>query len=348
MRQPWWKDFTIPDASAIIHQNITIVSIVGEIEVPVSTIDAYERDRLLTGMTLSAQLALGVLTILMVCLLSSSEKRKHPVFVFNSASIVAMCLRAILNIVTICSNSYSILVNYGFILNMVHMYVHVFNILILLLAPVIIFTAEMSMMIQVRIICAHDRKTQRIMTVISACLTVLVLAFWITNMCQQIQYLLWLTPLSSKTIVGYSWPYFIAKILFAFSIIFHSGVFSYKLFRAILIRKKIGQFPFGPMQCILVISCQCLIVPATFTIIDSFIHTYDGFSSMTQCLLIISLPLSSLWASSTALKLQSMKTSSAQGETTEVSIRVDRTFDIKHTPSDDYSISDESETKKWT
>ncbi|EPY50339.1 pheromone p-factor receptor [Schizosaccharomyces cryophilus OY26] len=347
MREPWWKNYHTSNGTLLQYQNVSILSTQGSIQVPLSLIDKAERNRILTGMTVSAQLALGVLIMVMSILLSSPEKRRTPVFIVNSASIVSMCIRAILMIVNLCSKSYSLVVMYGFALQLVHEYVHVFDVLVMIVGTIIIITAEISMLLQIRIISAHDRKTQRIMTCISAGMGLVVVAFWFTNMCQQINYLLWLIPYNNHQISGYYWVYFIAKILFAISVIFHSAVFSYKLFHAIQIRKKIGQFPFGPMQCILIISCQCLFVPAIFTIIDSFIHTYDGFSSMTQCLLIISLPLSSLWASSTALKLQSLKTTTSPGDTTQVSIRVDRTYDIKRIPTEELSSVDESDLKKW-
>ncbi|EPX73171.1 pheromone p-factor receptor [Schizosaccharomyces octosporus yFS286] len=347
MREPWWKNYYTMNGTQVQNQSIPILSTQGYIQVPLSTIDKAERNRILTGMTVSAQLALGVLIMVMSILLSSPEKRKTPVFIVNSASIISMCIRAILMIVNLCSESYSLAVMYGFVFELVGQYVHVFDILVMIIGTIIIITAEVSMLLQVRIICAHDRKTQRIVTCISSGLSLIVVAFWFTDMCQEIKYLLWLTPYNNHQISGYYWVYFVGKILFAVSIMFHSAVFSYKLFHAIQIRKKIGQFPFGPMQCILIISCQCLFVPAIFTIIDSFIHTYDGFSSMTQCLLIVSLPLSSLWASSTALKLQSLKSTTSPGDTTQVSIRVDRTYDIKRIPTEELSSVDETEIKKW-
>ncbi|EEB06910.1 pheromone p-factor receptor [Schizosaccharomyces japonicus yFS275] len=339
-----WDEFRSPKQAEVLNQTVTLETIVSTIQLPISEIDSMERNRLLTGMTVAVQVGLGSFILVLMCIFSSSEKRKKPVFIFNFAGNLVMTLRAIFEVIVLASNNYSIAVQYGFAFAAVRQYVHAFNIIILLLGPFILFIAEMSLMLQVRIICSQHRPTMITTTVISCIFTVVTLAFWITDMSQEIAYQLFLKNYNMKQIVGYSWLYFIAKITFAASIIFHSSVFSFKLMRAIYIRRKIGQFPFGPMQCIFIVSCQCLIVPAIFTLIDSFTHTYDGFSSMTQCLLIISLPLSSLWATHTAQKLQTMKDNTNPPSGTQLTIRVDRTFDMKFvSDSSDGSFTEKTE-----
>ncbi|KAG5519272.1 hypothetical protein PMAC_001897 [Pneumocystis sp. 'macacae'] len=190
----------------------------------------------------------------------------------------------------------------------------------------IILFIELSLLIQIRVIYATHKKLRTPLTIISCIIISVVIVFWVIAAIQNSMAILSQTHFGSSGIWGAPWPYTAARISFVFSVCLGCLVFVSKLFFAIYRRHKMGIKDFGPMQIIFITSCQTLIIPAIFIIIDFWIDI-TGFSSLTQAFVVMSLPLSSLWASS---KVEKNKNNMAQSYCENIK---NKDYSIKSSPT---------------
>lgn len=106
------------------------------------------------------------------------------------------------------------------------------------------------------------------------------------------------------------WVIIAVRVLFSVFVGICSIVFLYKLGIAIRQRRRIGIAKFGPLQILFIMSCQCLIVPrkstfsvkltlvVIFYILSDTVMPFNNMVLIGQAVLVCSLPLSTLWASS--------------------------------------------------
>ncbi|ODV76180.1 alpha-factor pheromone receptor STE2 [Cyberlindnera jadinii NRRL Y-1542] len=93
----------------------------------------------------------------------------------------------------------------------------------------------------------------------------------------------------------------VQPILFAASINFMSVLLMYKLVLAIRSRRYLGLKQFDGFHILLIMSTQTLLVPSALMIVSYAVNSLYriSFTSVATLIVVLSLPLSSLWATST-------------------------------------------------
>nr|ABM91766.1 pheromone receptor alpha [Pneumocystis carinii] len=262
-----------------------------------SDFDEFSLSRAQTSMIFSAQCAMSLLLAIVLILTSKREKRKTLLFFLNIGGLITVFIRACLQCAYLSGTwvSYSVQFLGEFeLLSQKDFYV---SIIASCIPIFIILFIELSLLIQIRVVYATEKKLQIPLTIAFSIIIIVVIIFWILAAVQNSMAVLSQTHFGHSGLWGSPWPYTVARISFAFSIFIGCMVFIYKLLITIYRRHKMGVKEFGPLQIIFIMSCQTLIIPAILILVD-FGVKITGFSSLTQALVVMSLPLSSLWASS--------------------------------------------------
>lgn len=281
-----------------VNQTVLLKNSNGEtIPFLLSDFDYFSLSRAQTSMIFSAQCSMSLLLALVLILTSKKEKRKTLLFFLNIGGLITVFIRACLQCAYLSGTwvSYSVQFLAEFqLLSQKDFYISIVTSCI----PIfIILFIELSLLIQIRVVYATDKRFQIPLTTFFSMIIIAVLTFWILAAVQNSMAVLSQTHFGHSGLWGSPWPYTAARISFAFSIFIGCIVFIYKLLVTIYRRHKMGVKEFGPLQIIFIMSCQTLIIPVILILID-FGVKITGFSSLTQALVVMSLPLSSLWASS--------------------------------------------------
>lgn len=245
-------------------QNITVVAPdgVNSMVLPLQTVLDLQTMSAQTGIMFGVQI--GMVTILMLVLLMITKPTKYrsAIFVLNFLALVLILIRNILECLQMTGPFYNY---YNWV---AAYYVNVAGAKRVsatseCLSFVIDLAIEMSLMMQVRIVCCTLSTIWRAAITLTSVLVVLMacgVRFTLTVL--NIKY--------NIAIVGQTtdkqWDMLnhyasVSNICIMCSIIFFSLIFCVKLAHAIRQRRKMGIKQFGPMQIIFVMGCQTLIIP---------------------------------------------------------------------------------------
>ncbi|CAI7654951.1 unnamed protein product [Penicillium bialowiezense] len=150
---------------------------------------------------------------------------------------------------------------------------------------------EISLVLQLNVVCSTLRRRYRrplLGLSLLLALVPIVFRFWfMVENCKLI--------ISLNYMAQLWWIESGTNISLTVSICFFCTVFVVKLGFAIRQRRRLGVREFGPMKVIFVMGCQTMIAPAIFSIAQYYI-TVPELNSNVVTLVVISLPLSSIWA----------------------------------------------------
>jgi pheromone alpha factor receptor len=256
----------------------------------------------LSRQTSVSSFTVGFVSMLFIVLLlvTPAAKIRKPIFVLN---LVSMFLVALRNLLETIFNTSSYLGVGQYFLDGVFQYplsTWTVNVLVGIVAVPGYATIMISLLLQVRVVFAAEPKTRNIFTVIGAIAIIVQTGFlmtWLVFTCQ--------CALNNCTAVAQNlWIYNTFRIFFCSYVGVACLVFLYKLGFTIYRRRKMGMNikQFGPLQIIFVMFCQCLVVPLLFYILDLTVteSSFQNFDSLGQVFLVVTLPLSTLWASADA------------------------------------------------
>jgi hypothetical protein len=256
-------------------------------------------------------LGFGSMLLIVLLALTKGERRRQPIYLLNLASLVLIVFRSIVNLI-INDGSYSGLGQ--MLLGASNQYgpgTFTPSILSNLANPPLYSTITASLVLQVRVVFAAEPMTRRIVTLILSVAAIVLVAFETTFTVYSIMNQFTYVPNEPL------WLYTVIRIYFVIFVGLTSLIFLYKLSRAIRRRKRMNQ-PSNPLHIFFIFSCQCLIVPSTSLSTKSnvaILYILDLcniptpstrtilLGNLAQIMLISSLPLSTLWASSEAHKL---------------------------------------------
>jgi pheromone alpha factor receptor len=206
------------------------------------------------------------LLIIILMLLTPTQKARRLIFIFNFLSLVLLCTRAILYVSNLCSqagngigeNFLGAIAQYPtakFSTTIVDAFISLF----------LIVTIVTSLMLQVRVVFAAEPRTQKIVTAVLS-----LGALWIIGV--YLRFTVWEIKVILKRIISIETPW--TYEAFEISMIIYIGIccllFLYKLFHAIRLRKRMGYKHFGPLQVLFVMFAQCLIIPSNIPILISY------------------------------------------------------------------------------
>nr|AIV43933.1 pheromone alpha factor receptor [Morchella elata] len=156
-----------------------------------------------------------------------------------------------------------------------------------------------SLVLQMRAAYEGTPFVKKVTTAVSGAVAAVVLGFYIKVIQESISTILNAGSYTSTT-------HDHARLLFTLSICFFTILFLVKLADAIIQRRKMGMKNFGPLQIVFIMGCQCMLLPAVFSVLERVVD-FDGMYSFTVFFVVISLPMSSIWAASDGKNLRAQQ-----------------------------------------
>ncbi|KAI5797488.1 GPCR fungal pheromone mating factor, partial [Peziza echinospora] len=279
-----------------LEQSITIINPEGyNVTVFLSEIDTENLKAIKFSAIMAAQIGACAIILFLLAALTKPEKRLSKIFLVNITSLILVIIRSILQIMYYSGPWFKMIAYYGGYYGGLTTSAYATSIAATIMALLLHICILTSLILQVRVVYASHPKLNNIMTAISIFVALVSVGFF-TAVCTQV-----IKAILSVEFYESRWVYTTSRAMLAVSICFFSGIFVAKLGMAIRQRRVLGLEMWGPLQIIFIMGIQTLIIPALFSIIEN-INTvrFDGMSSLTTCLVAISLPVSSIWAATTS------------------------------------------------
>nr|AIV43913.1 pheromone alpha factor receptor [Morchella crassipes] len=146
-----------------------------------------------------------------------------------------------------------------------------------------------SLVLQMRVVYETELLIRRVATVASGAVAAAVIGIYIKVIYEGVNSVLNVASYSGTTQEH-------ARLLFTLAICFFTIMFLTKLAKAIQVRRRMRMTSFGPLQILFVMGCQCMLFPSVFCVLERVLY-FDGMYSFAVFFVIVSLPLSSIWAS---------------------------------------------------
>ncbi len=271
---PVWRNNVTFDP---FTQPITLLAPDGTTPVTVSLADVMVLQRTASYQNISQGVQTGAASILLLALLliTGKEKRRSHVFIFNALALLLIAIRGILSFVLCTGPLFNFyrweLMYYGDIggTKSISAAGEVLSFLITV-------TIEISLAMQVRIVCCNLATFKRVAINITNGIGAFVVcglrfALMVLNITWGIVGLETSTRSQFDTISTFASATNIALVI---SIGISTIIFCAKLGFAIRSRRSLGMKQFGPMQIIFVMGCQTMIGPRTSPSPSPPYHTY--------------------------------------------------------------------------
>ncbi|KAI5235205.1 hypothetical protein E4T43_09434 [Aureobasidium subglaciale] len=289
----------VMNKSAVYQQTISITDRLGEqSSFPLWYIDTLIKNAVVRGIIPGVQFGASLLLLLVLVLLSKHDKRRSPVFIFNAAALLFNAMYALLQCCVVTSSFwdiYPILVgDYGVVTPGARRLTVAVSVFVTFVATCI----EVSLVLQVHVVSITLRTWQKMsVLVVSTFVAVVATGFRIAQSTISVRCIYKAEEFCSTT----SWLAKAKDITLTLSICFFSAIFCAKLGWSLRERRKLGMKQFGSMQVIFIGGFQTMFIPAIISLIQ-FINAENVHNIGTNVLTAtcISLPLTSLWASSQA------------------------------------------------
>ncbi|CAI1968361.1 hypothetical protein SEUBUCD646_0F00340 [Saccharomyces eubayanus] len=237
----------------------------------------------------------GAAALTLIVMWMISRSKKTPIFIINQISLLLIVLHSALYFKYLLSNYSSVtyaLTGFSQFISRgdVHVYGATNIIQVLLVASI-----EASLVFQVKVIFTGDnfKKIGLVLTSISSALGLATVVMYFVSAIKGM-------IATYQDVSATQDKYFNAStILLASSINFMSFVLVVKLILAIRSRRFLGLKQFDSFHILLVMSCQSLLVPSVIFILAYSLKPEQGTDVLTTVatlLAVLSLPLSSMWA----------------------------------------------------
>ncbi|KAL4995167.1 fungal pheromone mating factor STE2 GPCR-domain-containing protein [Aspergillus recurvatus] len=242
----------------------------------------------------AAQLGASVILFVILVLLTRAEKRASYVFWLNSLALLFNFARLLCGVLFFTGNFVRIYTVISGDESRVAASDLAASIVGAIFTALLLTTVEISLVLQVQVVCSNlGRMYRRALFCLSAVVATVTIA---------IRY--WLLGVNIRAILEhsdptiYNWLESVATVILTVSICFFCAIFVTKLGFAIQLRRKLGLKEFGPMKVVFIMGCQTLVIPAIISIVHYFSEVPELQSNILT-LVVLSLPLSSIWAGTT-------------------------------------------------
>ncbi|PGH09479.1 pheromone alpha factor receptor [Blastomyces parvus] len=239
----------------------------------------------------AAQLGASVIAIIMLALLTQAEKRRLPVFSLNISALVmnfARLLCMTIYFTTAFNNPYAF---FAGDYSQVPGSAYADSILGIVFTTILVICMEFSLVIQTQVVCTTLPEIQRyLLLAVSLVIALLAIGFRMGLMVENS-----IAIMHASDFRPFIWLQSASNITITISTCFFSAIFIAKLGYALVTRRRLGMTRFGAMQVMFIMSCQTMVIPAIFSIIQYPFPLYE-MNSNVLTLVAIFLPLSSLWA----------------------------------------------------
>ena len=244
----------------LFHQNLTIIGPDNTvIIINMDDIHDYMRYAVEVCTNRGSQIGVSVIVLAVLLLVTKAEKRRLPVFILNTLSLLINIPRTILQVVYFTSAWYDSFAYFTGDLSRVPHSAYASTCAADILTLLLVICIEMSLLVQVWTVSTGAAESYRFLVMalsISAALAAVALRFAITIINIR-------TTLYPFEPTSYLIPTIApaAQIAAACSIVLFASIFCAKLGYALLRRRRLGLTQFGPMQVIFIMSCQTMAIP---------------------------------------------------------------------------------------
>ncbi|GAB7340402.1 hypothetical protein MBLNU457_6840t1 [Dothideomycetes sp. NU457] len=282
------------DMSNPFNQSFILFDSLGDqFEVHLSDLDVYVHNGITTSIVLASQIGASLAILLVLLILTKSEKRCLPVFLLNGLALLLTFIYSILRCLYYTGPWYSPYAYLSGDYTFVPRSAIATSVTTEIFAFLIELCLELSLVLQVHVVCATlERKKRALVMVVSALVALLAIGFRLAQVVLNIQ----INIIMAASNLAYAWVAQARDITLTISICFFSIIFCLKLGWAMYQRRLLGLKQFGPMQIIFIGGTQTLILPVICAILQ-FVHPTFRASTLILTVTAISLPLTSLWAS---------------------------------------------------
>ncbi|CCC69374.1 hypothetical protein NCAS_0C03840 [Naumovozyma castellii] len=273
---------------------ISYTSIYGNgTEVTFNELQSIVNKKITEAIMFGVRCGAAILTIIVMWMIS--KKKKTPIFIINQVSLFLILLHSAFNFRYLLSNYSSVtfaLTGFPQFIhrNDVHVYAAASIFQVLLVASI-----EISLMFQIRVIFKGDnfKRIGTILTALSSSLGLATVAMYFVTAIKGI-------IATYKDVNDTQQKYFnVATILLASSINFMTLILVIKLILAIRSRRFLGLKQFDSFHILLIMSFQSLLAPSILFILAYSLDPNQGTDvlvTVATLLVVLSLPLSSMWA----------------------------------------------------
>jgi pheromone alpha factor receptor len=290
---------------------------------------SYGQSLVILGTDIGMCAVLGIVLLL----LTKPEKRRTRIFILNIAGLALQFVRMLLAAIQYNGINSGMAVQLLGTITLSPMSSFIPAFIYMIVTMFWYMAIITSIILQVRVVFGTERTTRKFLTFGLGLLGFAAVAFNITTQSDDFKGYLKKT---GETDPWKPWVELTGRILYTVTIGLSSAIFVAKLLYLIHRRKKLGFRGFGPLQVIVIMASQCLLIPRTspshicsliilvaFTISDFYVNL-DGFVTIGETFLTCSLPLSALWASSEAENASTpqIKAPSAFGTTSDAGTEV--------------------------
>ena len=229
------------------------------LNVSVPDLDTYILYNVQICINYSAQLGASVVLLVILVLITKSEKRRAPIFLLNSMSLALNTIRNVLQCLYFTGPFSETYAYFTQDYSRVPPSAYATSIAATVLTLMLLICVELSLVLQTRVVCTTLRDIYR-HCIFGCSLSVALLAigFRFALVVLNSKYIL-----AAKSFASFDWLASAANITASISICFFCIVFVTKLGLALNARRKLGLQQFGPMQIIFIMGCQTLVIPGT-------------------------------------------------------------------------------------
>ena len=239
-------------------QSLTLYSARGEpFNITMIDLDDYVFESVCACINYGAQLGASLLLLVVVLLLTKSDKRKSPIFVLNTLSLALNFVRSLLQSLYFNSGFSEIYTYFSQDYSRVPRTDYATSVAADVLTLLLLISIQCSLILQTQVTTTTLGRRYRILLVMFSILMALLAT----------GFRLFLTAVNAQAILAaaafndYGWLVSATNITTTISICFFCLVFAMKLGFALYQRRKLGLRQFGPMQVIFIMGCQTMIIP---------------------------------------------------------------------------------------
>ena len=241
------------------QQSITFDSPEGAVSVPLPEIDDWILYMVEVCINYGSQIGASIITLLVLLLLSKPEKRFSAIMIINCSSLIFNIIRTVTAAVYFSGPFAEIYAHY----TGDHSKVTTSDIATSVASGVFVLLMhvciELSLYLQVRVVCVTLHEVyQRIILAVSGILALLSIAFRFVYVVENDKVIV-----KQVSSVQLEWYGKMNTVFLAVSITWFSIIFIGKLAIALHQRRKLGLGQFGPMQVLLIMAFQTLIIPGS-------------------------------------------------------------------------------------
>lgn len=274
------------------EQNITLISSDGStMDIPLPDFDAYVQEGVVSCINYGCQLGATMVTFVLLCLLTRSKKRSSIIFCFNVIALILNMFRLICEVLLYTSAWFETYAYFTGDISRVTQGDFADSILVSIMDALLQIVMEASLVVQTKVVSTNMPRWQKnCILAVSIGFALSSIGFRFGQMVLECKFIIANQPFDDI------WLQKVNTILTTASIVYFSLVLICKLGYTIYRRKQLGVHQFSPMQIIFIMSCQTMIVPAIFAVLQFSSVKIHHINNDIVTFVVVSLPVTTLWA----------------------------------------------------